>query len=403
MKLDKDLLWNEEGRIKLISAYAEESFSLEDDKLFEDMILDSRGSELTEALGDILNNTPRWKKDTSEGNKPSSFNQDSGGKSNFVFSGPFTEEGAFFHDKKNKDLYLKLESRTTPLILKLDQLEMLLKNSTAESDISSPLDDHFIFDYLSGFLPDRLSELVRQIEEKSPKIANYIHEQKSLLAAITQQENDQEELSTLIEGIDKKLDAEYFFKEPAQATLAKTRSLWSPKRLLAIAATLALLVLAGYFGLRNKASTYQDIYANFHQQETQAIEQLLDKVATSGLANPGQIQEALIAPLQAFRQSNFLQAQNLLLTYLQEQPNDIDAQFLLGLTQEELNQFEAASLTLTPIAQQESPWQTAAQYHLGMIYLNLPNTIEKAQNLLETVAQQESPYQGKAQEILDAL
>lgn len=310
----------------------------------------------------------------------------------------------FFESDEGKPWKAKYEQKRKQVIERRLQWQSELADQRIKKEMPQ-VDDLLILDYLSGYLVEQDNTIIQQMIDRSPVLASYVEEQKLLLNEINNDTDDS--LESLVKKVDINLAQEDFFTSidtdaPAKPKDAKVRSLWSRNQILSIAAAIALLMLAGYFILRDTSPNYEELYAQYHQKEIQAINQLLDDVGTSGIANPNPTKQALVAPLQSFRNNDFVQAQSLLIEYLNNTPNDNDAQFLLGLTLMELGQFNPAAATLEPISQQENEWQPAAQFHLAMAYLNIPQRADQANDLLQIVAQKEGPYQEQAQAVLDA-
>lgn len=303
-----------------------------------------------------------------------------------------------------------VEKRKAAATQRADLIHILENHN---NDDPVPMEDHLFLDYLSGFLVEMDNEIMDQIIKKYPSISEYVNEQKLLLEELQNfQEEDNSKL--VVDKVAKKLEKEGFFDEqknnPENANLnikitepkikqlppSSTRSRW-----WAIAATIALLLAGGFYLFNPSKLDNNQIYAKYHQKETKIVIQILDEVGRVGIGNPAHPQKELKRSLQLYEANRYEEAIPELKKYLTQNPNDLDAIFVLALSHIEVSQFPAAQKLLDNIVQRKGKWQQEAIFQLAMIYLKDETTTDKSKALLEKISQQSgSYYQQKALKVL---
>lgn len=204
-----------------------------------------------------------------------------------------------------------------------------------------------------------------------------------------------DDLMNTIKTVDKKLKAENFFENreaenPKQrdARVIPMRRRWM--RPLALAATFALLVLAGYFILdgSSSSSNLNALYAQYNQPEQTQILNILDHLQTQGFAGQETKaqQDSLTNALLPYKDKDYAKSIAALNDYLKAYPSDKVAQLYMGLSLKEINQLETASQYLLRLSRDEEfEQQELAQWHLALCYLGLKDEAanREAKKLLE--------------------
>lgn len=230
-----------------------------------------------------------------------------------------------------------------------------------------------IDDYLMERLPKADQAEFEQQIESDPELAAKVQEQRQVLHAVELM-GDAEMKAQIGEAIRNR-----------NQQSAKIRPInW--KRGLAIAASVALLVFA-YFFYTNPASN-DAMYANYY--ETYNIS------AGSRSDNMGQ---EISAATSAYKAKNYQQA---LTQFEAIYAATQDTKWLLaqGLSQMELQQFDAALNSFQPLIQQKDPlYLEQALWYAALCHLKNSNTAQ-SQALLEQLLAQPSSFQATEAEAL---
>lgn len=181
------------------------------------------------------------------------------------------------------------------------------------------------------------------------------------------------ELESKIKAIDKKLDRDNFFSEPTSKIIKmkSTKSIW--RRPLAIAASLAVLLTAGYFLFSPTNNNQQNLAATFEkfkQPETTATSEILDKLEASGFADDNKSkQDSLAAALTLYEQGAYKKAISYVNQYLKTYPEDKVAKLYLGLSLLQDEEYGKAAKHLMPLAELDDfEQQEVAKWYLALCY-----------------------------------
>lgn len=171
----------------------------------------------------------------------------------------------------------------------------------------------------------------------------------------------------------------------------------------AAAASIALLIAASIWYLSpSKPATYDNIAAQYFQAENERVKDIYAELSADGFAVDKVRNSSLKAALEAYQSKNYTLAKELLEKHLMQYSDDVNAQFYVAMTYVSLNEKEKAIPVLEKIHISTSTWINAAQWHLALIYWNIPEKHDIAVAYLTNIAENKgSVYQAKAIEILN--
>ncbi|NRB49660.1 MAG: hypothetical protein HRU41_18410 [Saprospiraceae bacterium] len=119
------------------------------------------------------------------------------------------------------------------------------------------------------------------------------------------------------------------------------------------------------------------------------------------LQERGSDQKDLQAIETAFNTGNYSSAAELLNQYLEEQPDDLQAQIYASIAALELDRAEEALTRLSPISTGTSIYRSTAQWYLALVYLKQKNYQESRTALSKIPA--DNYWHTKAQDLLKKL
>lgn len=211
----------------------------------------------------------------------------------------------------------------------------------------------------------------------------------------------------IVTNVHADLKEEGFFSEKASTSPQSTgriRSLGSV-RVLAIAASFALLLLAGWW-IISQPSSPQDLYAQHFDASQDVLSiQIDDRLAETGFGTNKALLGDLKAGMDAYNAGNFNQAITVFEQYQQAAPQDPLAPVAnyyqaLALMQQG-NVDQAIGLWQSLDLTNQSGLQEDANWYLALCYLQ-KNDVESASPLLDAL-QDSQKYQEKAKNILGSL
>lgn len=173
-------------------------------------------------------------------------------------------------------------------------------------------------------------------------------------------------------------------------TAAAPRKLWvrfPGRRSLAIAASMLLLLLAGYFLLQDFGSK-ATLFADFYHPDRVALEEKMDELELVGMAIPEQERRAsLKQALELVQQQAYPAAGQSLTEHLDRYPQDDAALYFLGLSYLEQRQFERAVSAFAQLqALPASPYSERADWYSGLAYLQMAGKEAQAKAQFEAIA-----------------
>lgn len=217
----------------------------------------------------------------------------------------------------------------------------------------------------------------------------------------------------LVAGVHGEMKNEGFFSEKvAQQTTtetaqptAKIRRI-SFVRSLAIAASFALLLTAGWFLMRQPAATPDQLFANnFGKHQDVLSIEVADRLSETGFGTNKELLANLQTGIDAYNSENYANAIAQLNSFRLAAPQDAlsnYAQFYEALSLIELGKTEEALPKLQELVRTENfALQNDAKWYLALGQLKL-NNIAMAKNLLEELTSVAS-YKSKAEKMLQSL
>lgn len=198
------------------------------------------------------------------------------------------------------------------------------------------------------------------------------------------------ELQGLFEEAEEELEAEQK-SEAKVVSMKKTRQIKPARRFLALAASLAVVVIAGIFLWNAMNSSNQDYFAQYYQPYPNDIAPI-----TKGEDLP---KTTLAEALQAYERKNYGQARTLFSTL----PTSDTIQFYSSIIDLEEGNMSAAIDNLNTLNQSESTFQQAADWYLALAYLKNKETLNAKELLEKITANDRHLFKRRAEELLEAL
>lgn len=162
------------------------------------------------------------------------------------------------------------------------------------------------------------------------------------------------------------------------------------KTWMAVAATLLLLLAAGFYFLFPTKPSVEKLYAQFAVHDPLSIQQrgnAADSLATNA-AN-------------TFNDKHYIEALPLLQQYLQQQPDDIQVRFSLAVCYMETGAYMDAEKIFSAMASGQTAYAETARWYLALMALKQKD-ISQCRTYLEKITAT-SPYFTKAKELLGKL
>lgn len=186
----------------------------------------------------------------------------------------------------------------------------------------------------------------------------------------------------LLEQTEEKLQATSTFQSARIVRL---------KTVFAIAASIAILILAGYYFILMPPST-DTLYAQYTNQH---------QSVTLALVQKGTTEMDAVQLEQAFQQRNYPATLQLANSYLEQQQN-FSVLLVKGISLLELNRFEEAIITFYRLYNSDALIAPQGLWYQAMTYLK-QGDVENCRSILQEIIQTKSFNYQKAIVILDAL
>lgn len=269
---------------------------------------------------------------------------------------------------------------------------------------------------------DRSVELQQQLTS-DPILAADFQLEEDLLAGIELAGDEQlkKTIKSARTNMGKEIWTETEKKEPSGRIFSLPNFINMPT--LAVAASVAILILVGYFFIQKPETTNQvaveenetpatlteeAIFAQSFEQESTILNEELEDLSMIGMAIPDKDRRAAYkSALELYQTENYQQAVTALEAFRNTYQDIGNAPLFLGLSYMELKEWEAAAIQLEQFisSSEADESTTAAKWYLGLTYLNLEGQKEQAVGLFKALSNVSNniTYQQKAQKILSEL
>lgn len=235
--------------------------------------------------------------------------------------------------------------------------------------------------YLRGELPEADKNAFEAELSQSADLAAELALQKDMEQFLRKQDR-----RAALKGQLENMGSEFFQNTTPKETgrIVPLRRNQTMRWVIGLAATIALVLVARFLLFQ------PDLYEQYGQHPPLAM------IEKSNAA-----QDNLAAMESAFNQKDYTKALPLLQTYVQEKPEDIQAQLYLGICLLETGEYTAARELFTSISKGESSFVDYGQWYLALSYLKEGNKTECRKVLQQVPA--ESEFAQKAQDLLKRL
>lgn len=269
-------------------------------------------------------------------------------------------------------------------------------------------------DLFDQFLKNKLSETDRKLfelrlqsdKEFNKNFIDFMEIQKGIDCF-----GDQE-LNENLMGVRSQLEKEGFF-EPIKAKfeVQKNNKLFFRKyriRPLAIAASILLITVSGYFFFKFQNDPIEKVFAQYYQPETEEIKDVLRELMPFGLVDPERgRKDSLAFALRFYQGEQYEDAGKALSIYCKYYPDEPIGRFYMGLNFLQLGEYTEASQRLESLAllegfelEDQIKWYLA----LSLMKINTPESKRNAIKLIRELANSpQSEYQNSAANIMDKI
>lgn len=234
--------------------------------------------------------------------------------------------------------------------------------------------------YLNGRMSAQEQERFEREMSQNQELREEVALHQQLVSSI-----ETESVRQMLEQIHE----ENFTEEAAPVVPMRSRSRYFP---LAIAASVALLVLAGWWVFSWQSSQPEALYAAYFSPDE-------GLPTTLGYADNAQFAEGMVS----YKLGEYTEALEYWQPLLSADPANDTLNYYSGLAYLANEQTEQAMQFLKPVAENEaSGFHTNARWYLALAYLRNEQTTE-AKTLLQLLADESSPYQEESRIILERL
>ena len=240
--------------------------------------------------------------------------------------------------------------------------------------MSQELDDQ-LFDYLEGRMTDRQRQEFERLLSEEPGLAEEIQDLQSLDMGL--QAVGMEQLTLDMKDWEQEID--HF-----------PPSVFTWKRYLAVAAVLTLILIPAIYVLTGPGQTSEALFLSYYQPYDELIISRSNEVDSLNLL--------LADGMEAYNRKAYEQCSDLLIQYLQKQPDAHRVALYLAIAQLELDLKDQAEDNFTR-AQKDPIFKQQAQWYQALSYLKFSET-RKAKLLLESIINTENHYRKKEAAII---
>jgi len=285
--------------------------------------------------------------------------------------------------------------------------------STTENDLYQKgffINNTTIDQYLSGELDGELLEIFDKRLQRDESFAKEVEHHTDLLKGIAI--FSERSIKDDLDQVQSELERDKFFTKPSNVRTTTDTSppeakvvQFSFRKVLAYAATVLLLVSAGFWFFYQNSTTSQDHFAShYYPYQDVLTEDILDELSSFGF---GEVSEKdklkeLNSCMVLYNKKSFQLANSAFEKYLKKYPNDLEAKFYQSLSLIELEKYNQAIDQLYILHKTEGfKFKKEATWYLALVYLKNQQT-ELANQLLKIIASdKDSPFQINSQKILN--
>ena len=268
------------------------------------------------------------------------------------------------------------------------------------------LDETDIHHYLKGTLAEEKITIFENRLEQEKAFVEKVEKEQKLLSGLKRA--GQQQLRDKLSKVQTDLTEKGFFEEQAAKVKDTPKSnkvvgIFSSRN-LAIAASFLILVVAYFNYPKQNTVDFNQTFANHFPYEDKISDILKDEISEIGYAGNDKVaQEQLLAALAMYNQQKYGEAIPLFKQVLSEKPKQLYAQFYLGQSQLNLENWKEAIQHLQPLGQSINfPLRADALWGTSFSLLKATKN-EEAKLLLQQLSQFENPYQTAANNLLQAL
>lgn len=220
--------------------------------------------------------------------------------------------------------------------------------------------------YFAGELSELEKMNLREKVTKDPKLEEIFAITEAMYLALGK-DPEKREAEVQLYLVYNKVEQEGFH---AQFYQENNRSKFG-KYVLAIAASLLLLILSYNYFFENGKRSYQLTFEQYYEPESENIDHILDRLSEIGFVPSGdEGKELLIQGLENYREGDFQEALKALELYHADAPADLEGQFYLGISYLAQGAFRKTVYILEPLVENELfEQQELLHWYLALAYL----------------------------------
>ncbi len=244
--------------------------------------------------------------------------------------------------------------------------------------------------YLSGTLDAAERETFEARLQSDPDLQDALELERVLLAGIVYA--GQKELRQTIGEVHQSLKKEQFFEATeANSDGSKPLKIFEMKRILAVAATLVVLVGGVWFFMNQTASEVntQALYKQFYQPENdrQRAQEVIASLESYGLAGVPSENDTLKMALELYNDGKYAAALDYLKVFSEKHPENDMARYYIGVIHMSQERYAKAIEVLLPISRSDvSALKNDALWNLALCYLRTENGQPDAEAAFQTLA-----------------
>jgi len=262
--------------------------------------------------------------------------------------------------------------------------------------------------YLSGTLEGEPLEIFDKRLQQDEAFAKEVEHHTDLITGIAA--FSEQSIKNDLDQVQLELEKDEFFtktseEKPQTNTPAPEAKIvkFGIRKVLAYAATILLLVSAGFWFVNQQLFTQDHFATHFQPYEDVLTEDILDELSSFGFGEVSEEErlKALQACMELYNKKSFQLANITFKDYLKKYPNDFEAIFYQSLSQIELGKYKEAISQLVILQKTDGfRFEKESTWYLALVYFKNQQP-EKAKALLKIIASdQDSPFQKSSQKIL---